>query len=630
MSAVMLISLRKGVSTWLARALLVLLIISFAVWGIQDVFRGSPTRTLAKVGDAEITAEEFAVAFEREVNRLREMLGPEFDSAKAWQFGLDRQVLSQMLSRLMLDQETAELGIAVPEPYLVAEIRSQQVFQNERGEFDRARFEQILRANGLSEAAFLAQIESDLARRQLVGTLIAGITPPSPLVARLHAYRHETRRAEAVRLPADAVSVPEPSEEELARFYEDHGQQFERPERRGVTFVTLRPEDVIDEVEIGEDEVRAAYEERRESFRVAPSRDIQQILFDDEQTARAAARALEEGTDFAEVARQFGGIEPDALAVEGVTRAEMLPEVADRVFALKEGEVSEPIASPLGWLIVRVTRITSERERSFAEVRDALRSDIAEERALDLLYDVAARIEDLRAGGATLEEVASELDLPLHKIEIDAEGRSADGQPAAELPADPSFLTTAFSSDIGLENDLVETPDGSFYVLRVDAITPAMVPPLEEVRAQVAQAWRAERRQELLRERAEALAERLRQGASLADIAAEVGTGVQALGPLTRDASNAPLPAESVAALFAAPKDGVVVIPAAEGEGLLIARVTEITPPAEDAEALAGTRETVREALTEDVLQQYRVALESEYEIEINEDVLAELRSATF
>lgn len=626
----MLISLRKGVSTWLARGLLVLLVISFAVWGIEDVFRGSRERVLAKVGDAEITAEAFAIAFEREVNRLREMLGPDFDSAKAWQFGLDRQVLSQMVSRLMLDQETAELGITVPEPYLVAEIRGQQAFQNERGEFDRARFEQILRANNLTEAEFLAQVASDLARRQLVGSLVAGLTPPSPLVARLHAYRHETRRAEAVRLPADAVQVPEPSAEELARFHEEHGQQFERPERRAVTFVTLRPEDVIEEVEISEEALRETYDERRESFHVSPSRDIQQILFDDERTARTAARALDEGADFAEVARQYGGIEPDALAVKGVTRAEMMPEVADQVFALREGKISEPIASSLGWLIVRVTRITSERERPFAEVRDELRRDIAEERALDLQYELAARIEDLRAGGATLEEVAEQLDLPLNTIEIDAEGRSAEDRPAVSLPADPRFLTTAFSSDVGLENDLVEGADGSFFVLRVDAITPAAVPPLAEVRAQVAQAWRAERRQELLRQRAEALAERLRQGATLGQIAEEIGSGVQSLGPLTRDATNAPLPAESVAALFAAPEGGVVVVPAAENAGLLIARITEVAPPAEDSEALAETGQAVRESLTEDLLQQYRVALESAYEIEINEDVLAELRSATF
>jgi len=622
----MLVKMRKFAGTWIMAIFSFMIILSFAVWGVGDIFRGRTSNTVISVGDTEIAGTELSREFRRQMNQMQRLFGGTLDAEQARNLGLDDRALNALVSRALYDLEAEYLGLAVSDDFIRGTIQSNPNYHNQAGLFDRAIFDSVISRMGYGEQRFIALMRAEIIRSQLLGSLVSAVPTPKFAVDALYRHREERRATSYVVVTNDSITnLDEPSETALQSFHGENAAQFTAPEYRALTFIHLTVDDVVDEIGVAEDEVLAEYDERRDIYVTPEKRDIEQILLPDEAAARAAYTALMSGEDFMAVAERMIGATGDAVALGKMVRGDLFEEVTDAVFALDVDEIGEPVESPFGWHIFRVRAIEPEYARPFTEVRDELEREIALRGAVDVLNRLAKRLDDELGGGATIEKAGAALRLSVTRIDgVDDAGLGPNDVPVAGLPAVREFLTTAYATPEGDASLLIESDDGSYFVLRVDGVTLPMLRPLDSVRGEVIRAWRAAERDKLAASRATEAAERINGGASMATVADDLGLDVTVGDPVRRDGDGAALQFSNdlVRALFSGAVGDAVSAPTRSGSGHVVARLDEIVEaaPGSDGNARrASIRAELQGAMANDLTAQYRMALEARYPVKINQ-----------
>lgn len=614
----MLQAIRKQTKSWLVGILFGLLILSFAIWGIGDIFRGGGRAiVVAEVGDVRISTVDFSRAFQRQIRQF----GGQIDSELARQLGFVDQVLARMVRRTLFDLGAARAGIAIGDDLVRAIIFATPAFHDESGRFDRSLFEQFLFQAGLTEEAYVTLLRRDLARGQLTGAITAGGTAPDRLVDALYRHRREQRVADVVTVVTDSVGgIDEPDDATLGAFHRDNANRFMAPEYRALTVVSLKPDDLAGEIKVSEERLTELYEIRLDEFDIPERREVVQILLADEDSARRAYDMLRQGRDLVAVAREITGQDPQQIGwFEPGELAGQFPELVEAVFALPQGVVSEPIRSPFGWHVVRVEAIEPAHLQSLGEARASLRAEIARNLAIDALYELANDLEDTLAGGATLAEAATYLNLrPVHVPAVDKRGRTPTDEPAQDLPEMEELLAIAFETQVGEESRLTETGDGGFFIVRVDSITPAMLRPLDSIRAEVLAAWRAAKRDEAAEARAEAIVQRVNAGTDLALIAAEAGLEIRTARPFTRADTGDDIPSALIVKLFDL-RPGQAAM-AAGRDGYVVGRLKAVQPadPAADQAGVNSLGAELSEGLANDLVVQFGEALRDRFGVKIH------------
>ncbi len=604
-----------------------LLIGSFAVWGIGDIFQGAqPNTPIAEVGDTEISQQEFSRTLSREINRLSSRLGSRFDIEQARALGVVDQVVDQMVGRALFDQKIADLRLTVTEDLLKQRITEEPAFRNEAGQFDRNRFVQTLQQANMGEQEFLDSLRRDILRQQLVGSITQSAAAPRALADSLYAYRQETRTARVLRVPNDGFQdMPQPDEAALEAFHKEFSDNFMAPEQRAVSFIELNAASLAAETAIPQSELQAEFEARRDDFAVPERRNVVQIVFDDEAAANAAMDRFREGAKFESVAQDVTGGAPIELGT--LERRELPEELAEAAFAVKQGDISEPVKSAIGWHILRVLEIQPAEEPVFDKVVEDLAQDMAMARAIDGTIAIANQLDDELAAGASLEQAADSLDLQVRRIAaLDRDGNDADSNAIIDLPQD-NFARIAFDTAPGEESLLTEIDEGGFFILRVDSTTPSQLRPLSEVHAEVVELWRDSQRAERAREAAKQLAERARQGESLEAIGQAEGYKVETSQALTRfetDPSRSFAPSLTSKLFDLAPGEIDTVAASDSHIVLELLDVAKADPMSKETEVTA-LRESLSNAMRNDILEQFMGTLRGEYGVSVNQQVIDNL-----
>lgn len=619
----MLTSLRKHTKGFLAFILFALLILSFAVWGIGDIFRGHSDSYVVRVGDRKVGVAEFRQEAQRELRRLAPMMGGQIDAEKAREMGLYDRIADGIVTRLLFEEAARREGIVISNDLIRDTIRNDAAFRDAAGGFDQRRYEQFLYNNQLTEGEFVDLLRARMARDQLASAIAAGAIAPDSLLKPLFAYRMERRNAEIVAVPRAAFPAPEPDAAAIEAYYKDHERAFMAPEYRTITFVTMNAEELAKGISVPDDKLREEYEARIAEFETPETREVEQFIVGDKDAAERAAALLKQDKDFAQVSKETAKIAPISLgAVSRSTLASQAPELAEAVFGLSQPGVAGPVETPFGWHLLRVTKIVPGRRLPFEQVRADLAKAIAHEQAVDQLYQILGKFEDDLAGGAALDETAKKYGLkPIKVAAVDAAGHDAKGQPVPDLPKSPEFLRTVFTTEVGRDSRLVELGNDGYFVVHVDGSTPPAVRPLDQVRAQVVEAWKNEKRDEAAKARAQQIMERARAGADLAGvISGEKGLRVLLPAPFTREAAD---PAHGltpqIAALLFEAKPGEVVM-GATPEGYAVAKLRDVRPgdPATDPKGYEQARINARNAVASDLLYAYVSALRSRLKVEVN------------
>jgi peptidyl-prolyl cis-trans isomerase D len=345
------------------------------------------------------------------------------------------------------------------------------------------------------------------------------------------------------------------------------------------------------------------------------------MVLPDQAAALRAKELLDQGREFAAVAKEIAGLEEDVIDLGVRTRREILPELADAAFGLATEAHSDPVESPLGWHLLRVTEIAPGKSKTFAEVREALARELAGEQAIDGLFELANRLEDALGGGASIEEAASRSDVDVVRIDaIDATGRDRLEQAVAGLPPGQQFLGTAFETPEGEESALTEAGSDVYFVLRVDSVTPPALRSLDKVRDRVVAAWQEERRAEAAKAVATGLEDSLKGGGDAASLAAQARAEYAVSEPFVRapGGDTGRLSVQIIGSLFSLDVGGV-----AKGrlaEGYTVARLKEVRPAtaSDDKAGVDALSRQVSDAMQGDILNQFAGALRSRFPVTTN------------
>lgn len=629
----MLNAIRRFTQSWVMKGLLVLLVLSFAVWGVGDIFRSPSADVVATVGDADIYANEVNIALDQVVRSYAESTGQNLPRDTVIALGGLQQAVQNVVAERLLVQQADDWGLTVDDASIAQAIRNDPAFQDQLGTFDTARFQAILRANGLSEEAFVARVRQEVVRERVLDALIAPATAPQALVERLVSFENERRGGRLALVSANSITdLPEPDATALQEIYDNNIARFTAPERRSFTVVTLGTEQVAEGVAPDEEELRALYDERRDAYRVEETREVTQLLAQSEEDIRQALDRVNQGQSFDEVAAVMSDAGVVSLPLGAVTRASLLDPLAEPAFSLAEGAVSQPIESPFGWHLLRVEALTPERVTSFAEVRDTLRDEVIATRARGALPDLARALDDELAAGQSIEQAAATLNLPLTEVPlVDIGGRAIEGREApALLDEAPEIVATAFQEQQGLPSLVEETSNGRFYALRVDDIAESALQPFGDVRDAVVALWQAQERLRLAAERAETVRQAFGEGRTLEAAAQDAGATISVIEPLVRSATapqqNA-VPAV-VSALFATAAGQIHDEAVRLADAAVVVLTDEVIPldtaDPGSAQLIEQRRTALANEMRNDVLAQFEQALRAEYPVEINTAALGE------
>ncbi len=381
----MLTALRRLAGTWPARILFIILVFSFAIWGVGDVVRNFGVETaVATVGGEKIELPEAQAAARREMARIARQLGNRFEPDDNIRRAVAATAIEQLISDRALRVEARRLGLVAPPETVRDAVFAIPGLRGPDGSLSRATLDTLLRQNELSEPQFLNVIAGDILRQQLAGAVRSGAAGPDAITAPLLAWLMERRIAEVVNIPLASIPEPEaPTEAQLRRYQENNPQRFSTPEYREVSIAVVSPAGLSREIEVSDAELQQAYEQRRNQFETGERRALRQAVLPNEEAARALAATWRDGADFASIeqaATAAGGSAADLGLLDRGTMP--LPNVAEAAFTAAEGAITDPVQSPFGWHVLKVDRIEPATSRSFAEVRDQLRQEVAHDRAL--------------------------------------------------------------------------------------------------------------------------------------------------------------------------------------------------------------------------------------------------------
>ena len=623
----MLQAIRSKATSLVVKILFGLLVISFGIWGIGDIFRNrAADTTVASVGSRKIDQRQLVQAINEDAEQLRGMFGgarPDAEQLK--QLGIVDNALARLINRDLVDLEVDHMGLALSNGAVSQAIRSNRAFLDEKGEFDPNRYKTVLANQRLTVPQFETMLRGDLVRQHLSHALVAGLAPPPELVDALYRSRAEHRVAEVATVPPSAAGDPgAPNDADLAAFYDQHKDAFRVAELRSFNVGQLLLDDVAAAIDVPDDKLREEYQSRLAEFHTAEQRHLQQILLPDEAKAKDAEAQLASGKDFAAVAKDVADATPDMIDLGFFTRDDLPPKLADAAFAAKQGTPTAAIQDELGWHILLATEIKPDVTQPFDAIKDKLKSEVARDMAGDQMAKTANQVDDALAGGAAFADVAQRFNLKVTKVEnVGANGRDLAGK-EVELPQPGAdILHTAFATDAGQTSPLSDMGESGYFIVQVDKVTPASVKPLDAVKADAIKLWQDDKRNAAQEALAKEMTDAVNGGQKLADVAAAHKLAVFTSAPLQRAHGDDKVPAALVAKIFET--DAGKAVFARGGNDYAVAQVKDVQPadPSKDTDAVQRLSQQLMPQLREDVLTEFEQALRQRYPVSVDHDAVA-------
>ncbi|MBF9061306.1 peptidylprolyl isomerase, partial [Rhodobacterales bacterium HKCCSP123] len=474
----------KTLSNLFVWGILALLFVALAGFGIGS-FSGGASQ-VGQVGEAEITADDYARALDQEIRARIAQTGQPVTLSTLQAQGVDQAVLQSLVARAALAHEAAAMGLSVGDVEVARQITEIESFQGLDGQFDREAYEFALRQNGLDTAEFEENVREDTARGLLQLAVIGGLQPNATITDALVAYQGETRNFSLLTVTeADLpAGLPAPTPAELQAYYDENPQRFTRPEARRITFAWVTPAMLMDSVPVDEDALRALYETRADLYRQPERRLLEQLTFLDEAEAQAALDAILAGETTFDAVVEERELTLEDIDLGEVARGDLPAATAEAIFADTESEIIGPLDSTFGGpALFRVNAVLDASEVSFEEAQEELRAELAADAARRTIDDLRDPVDDMLASGATLEELAADTEMVLGQI---------DYTPTSEegIAGYDAFREAALSVEEGDFPELLELSDGGLFALRLDETVPPALPPLAEIEDEVAAAWR--------------------------------------------------------------------------------------------------------------------------------------------
>jgi len=597
----MINNFRQFTKSFVFKILMAALILSFAVFGMHDIFSSSTSRDVVDAGARKTSVDDFRRQFDDWKTGAEKQSGQTLSYEDAVKEGLHVRIMEELADMDSVSAWLLKVGLRPSAKVVTDQIAKYPIFfDSVTGKFDKAKYQEELASQmKMSQSKFEQLINDDIANRQFIESATAGLKAPRIYAAMMSAYRVETRDASFLVVTPDNVEKPaDPSDAELQKFYEENKERLRRPELRQFTLVSFAPGDFEARVKVDEAELKKLYEFRRDSMSTPELRSFVQITVPDQKAAQAVAQALRAGTapDAAAKANKGTLITYDAKPKSAVADA----KVADAAFALKEGDVSAPVQGTLGLAVVHLSKITAASVTSFDTVRNTLETEYKKDKAKDMAYAASETFEKERSSGTDFVAAAQKagvriIDLP----PMTAEGQMANGQSFAQYAP---VLKAAFDQPKGGETDVTELGNGEYFALRVNEIVPSEIPALDKIKPQMVDAWKQKTMFDRVVTKGDEAAARLRKGESLEAVASALGLKIENRPGLMRENAQQVVGPEIAGRVFSA-KSGEIFQARANEAVTVVGKVTSIHKgePAAVNQASAMTAQAVSYGVLQDL-----------------------------
>jgi peptidyl-prolyl cis-trans isomerase D len=608
----MLAQIRSIAKSPLVIVLLAVLMLSFLLWGVRDVF------TNLNAGDAVIQAggrtlgeARFRQVFEDELKSYSQQTGQQISTADAVKAGLDRQVVEALATDEAFAAYLSRTGLRPSDALVVGEIRKAPRFFNPvSGVFDKdAYMKFVTQQLNMTPPEFENLLRTELAQSQFVSGVSAGLHTPRLYDALVAAVELEGRTFSYFVLPPTAVPPPvPPTEAQMQAFLKENGRKL--PEARALSIIRFSAAEAGAALPVDPAAVQKRFAFEKDSLSTPDKRSLIDIPAKDAATAAVISGRLKHGEDPYAVAKSLG-VSP-IPSTDAPKTAIADAAAADAAFTLPVGGVSGPIKGPLGYSVVKVTSITPGHVATLDETRDRIEAEVRKSTGQAKINQAVKAYEDARSGGATFAQAAQKLGLTIASTPpVTAQGMTLQNQ---RFPLAPKLLQAAFTLQPGADSDIVDLGQGDYAVVRVDKILPPAPPPLDQVRPEVIKYMEARDVETRLQAKATTLADQVRKGQPIAAVASTVGASVGHGVGIERAQGGQSFSAQLLGELFAAKVGAVVVGPDAQPGPIVVAKLEAVVPASGPAaaQAAANQQSSMGRSLQQDLGAAARLAARTE------------------
>jgi peptidyl-prolyl cis-trans isomerase D len=630
----MLQSLRNAANTWVMKGVLVIMIMAFGVWGVQSSMFAGASNAVVTVGDQKVSDVEFRFAFNNAVNALSQQFGTRLTVEQARMFGAENMVKGSLVSSAALDQLAEDMNLGLSQDRILELIQQEPAFKDQvTGGFNRDQMNSQLQNAGIRHSDYLDMVTRRAIRSQISDALVDGFAPPKTLTDALKAYGTETRAIDYVILTkANIDPIQPPADDVLAKWFEANKDKYKAPEYRKFSFVKLEPADIADPAAISEDAVKQDYEKRKDSYRTPATRTIEQLSFADKAAADAAAAKLAAGTSFDDLVKAEGKTATDVLLGDFTLATMPTKAMGDAAFAVKADGGTTPVTEGLvGPVIMRITNIKPETVKSFDEVKDGIRKELALVLANDEIENIYKSFEDVRASGTSLAEAAKQIKLKMVTIDaIDAEGRDPKEAEVKDIAGGQKLVNEVFKTEVGVEPLPFTLDDGGYVWFELNEVIPARDRKLEEVKDKALADWSADAVKAALAKKADEIVAEIKGGAKLADIATRLKIAVENKTGIKRGTTDPVLGLTAIGAAFDGPKGYVASAADEAGDSRIVLQVTEVNdqPVVDALDNNNAQAEQLAENAGGEILDQLVGELQTEYGVSFNNTLANQLMVA--
>ncbi len=486
----MLDAMRRNAQSWGVKIIFGLIILVFVFWGVGSM-NDQKTSAIAYVNEQPISFSQYKRQYEGEYERLKGQF-KDITAEQLKQIGFKRQVLDQLVDQALLEQQAEASGISASDDQIRLTIARIKAFQNDQGRFDPDLYRQVLAAQGMTPAEFEEAYRKNITAKTMLGHVAATAVVAEAEAKGMFTFAREKAKAEVVPFPLDEqLAKVQVTDEQAQAFYKENEAKYEAPAMAQLAYLEFTPAALAKPGEVSEAEAKAYYDSNSKEFNQDESIRARHILVKvpanatPDAVAKAKAKIeeirarIKSPKDFASIAVKFseGPSAPGGGDLGWFSKGTMVPSFEEAAFALKPGVVSEPVRSDFGWHLILVEEKKEAGIPAFAEVRDAIKLKVAEEKASgrvsDMLDEALARL----AAGEKPAAIAQALDIPLHTTKPFAK----NGGPE-ELALSEADLASVFALTQGQTTAAPLSVEGGFVLAERTMARDAAIRPFAEVK----------------------------------------------------------------------------------------------------------------------------------------------------
>ena len=624
----MLDLLRKNATGPMGIALIILLVFAFSIWGVGDIFRGYNANVLAKIGNRELNAQNYLFNFNREVNRISNQLERIFTTEEAINSGLHYQILDRSLVELSANAASDEIGLIASDDAIKKRILSTNAFKNAFNQFDRNIFEQIIRQNGLNEDSFLVLERDSHVLSQLSKSIFKDITPPSVLNDLLFKYQFERRNVDYIIISPDEISQEDKVDKsEIERFYNENINLYKTEETRDFSVISLNISNLSKLENVSDEEINIFYEDNKYNYYEPEKRSYYLIPYISDESAIKALENYSSNGDIEKILidRNLNVNDVDQGLItfdEGISEI-----VSQAAFNASLNKLSGPTESPFGPSLIYVNEIIPEKEIKIEDIKNQIIIDIQKDKAKDKVYSLYGEIEDLRAGGKTLEEIAEEKSLSIESFKnINDVGQRINGS-IIKYPSLEELINLIFLNDVDEDLEPYEDSEGNLNFFRIDNINYSQQIPLNEAMDNIKVAILENKSIENVKNKSKEIFDKLKEYNNNLDfISDENNLAIAKSGILSRTSSNEIFTSKALSEIFKTEKGSSFIVNAAIGNSIVIGKVINVDLLEKSEERMKAISEINKSRLENDLI----VSLSEEHQKELSSEIFLDRLNLLF